>query len=416
MAPHILLLEGRGGQDARHTTIDRLRQLQRDERGFSLVMYGFSFMALFAATMLAVDLGMLMTARTQAQTAADAGALAGATALVYNDYTNRSATGPAVVSAINTAKTNLVAGEEVSVTADDVTFPPNPVTGQPDLVQVSVYRTTARANPVATMIAAFFGIDTVDVSATATATAAPADTEICVLPLTIPDKWIERQCGAASCEWSPTETFDMYESQGNNQNAGAPLLNPDIYVPPGTADATGYNPVTDRGVQLVLKNNTQNKIAPGMYNAWAIPGSMGGDDYRENIATCNPNLVRIGDLMTPENGNMTGPTQQGSTDLMALDPDAHWNTICNCVRGSRFPVSPRIRAVPLYNPVRYTEGQHTGRSQPELEVVNYLGFFVEEINGGGEVIGRITPITGRLSRGGSGPPVGAFARAIMLVQ
>ena len=36
------------------------------------------FMGFFAASMLAIDVGMLMTARSQAQNSADAGALAGA--------------------------------------------------------------------------------------------------------------------------------------------------------------------------------------------------------------------------------------------------------------------------------------------------------------------------------------------------
>jgi hypothetical protein len=374
-------------------------------------------MAFVAASMLAIDVGMLMTARTQAQVSADAGALAGATALVYNDFDNHAANGPAVTSAVNTALANKVAGRQVSITAADVTFPINPITGRADLVQVSVYRTNARQNPVATLIAQLFGIDDVDVSATATATAAPADLENCVLPFTIPDKWIENQCATTPCSWTPTSTFDMYASQGNNQNAGGPLPNPDVYVPPGSADATGYNPVTDRGLQLTLKNNNQNKIAPSMYNAWDLPGSTGGDDYRQNIATCNPNLIPIGQPMTPENGNMNGPTQQGANDLIALDPNAHWNTICNCVVGSAYPVSPRIRVVPLYDPVKYTEGQHTGKSQPDLQVVNYLGFFVEDVNGGGEVMGRITPITGRVrTSGGSGTPIGAFAQAIMLVK
>jgi hypothetical protein len=152
-----------------------------------------------------------------------------------------------------------------------------------------------------------------------------------------------------------------------------------------------------------------------MYNAWDLPGSVGAEDYRNNIATCNPNLVRIGDLMTPENGNMTGPTKQGTEDLVDADPNAYWDTHCNCVKGSAYRTSPRIRVVPLYNPTRYTEGQHTGKSQPELEVVNYLGFFIEEVNGGGEVIGRITPITGRVT-GTGGPSIGSFAQAIMLVK
>ena len=54
--------------------------------------------------MLAIDVGMLMTARNQAQNSADAGALAGATALVFDNYTDRSPTGPAVTSAIATAQ------------------------------------------------------------------------------------------------------------------------------------------------------------------------------------------------------------------------------------------------------------------------------------------------------------------------
>ena len=42
---------------------------------------GFGMMAFISASMLAIDVGMLMTARSQAQNSADAGALAGAMAL-----------------------------------------------------------------------------------------------------------------------------------------------------------------------------------------------------------------------------------------------------------------------------------------------------------------------------------------------
>jgi Putative Flp pilus-assembly TadE/G-like len=368
-------------------------------------------MAFLTATMLAIDVGLFMTARTQAQRSADAGALAGATALVFNSFTDRSETGPAVSSAVNTARANLVVREAPSVTPADVTFPPNPETGQSDLVEVTVYRSSVRANPVTTLIGRIFGVDTANITATATAIASPAGAAICVLPLTIPDKWIEHQTGP----WTPDDTFDMYAAQGNNQNKGAPLANPDVYVAPGNTGATGYNPETDKGLQLVLKNNNQNKIAPSMYNAWDLPGSVGGDDYRENIATCNSNLIKIGDDMTPENGNMVGPTQQGTNDLIAQDPGASWDTTCKCVKGSAFRVSPRIRIVPLYHPVLYTTGQHSGKSQPQLQVVNYLGFFVEDVTGGGEVRGRITPITGLVVAGGP-PAIGAFAQAIMLVR
>src|SRR5580765_6209223 len=100
----------------------RIQHLARDERGISFVFVGVSFMAFMAATTLAIDVGMFMTARSQAQNSADAGALAGATALVFNSYTDRSAGGPAVQSAINAARANAVMGSAPSVGAADVAF------------------------------------------------------------------------------------------------------------------------------------------------------------------------------------------------------------------------------------------------------------------------------------------------------
>ena len=69
----------------------RIRHLRRDERGVTLIIVGAGFMALLAATTLAIDVGMFMMARSQAQNSADSGALAGAVALVFNDYNNRTA-------------------------------------------------------------------------------------------------------------------------------------------------------------------------------------------------------------------------------------------------------------------------------------------------------------------------------------
>ena len=95
---------------------------------------------------------MLMTARNQAQNAADAGALAGATALLYDNWNDRSAGGPAVTSAIAAATNNQVMAGVVSVNPADVEFPLDP-DGQPTRVKVTVRRTAARGNPVSTLIA-----------------------------------------------------------------------------------------------------------------------------------------------------------------------------------------------------------------------------------------------------------------------
>src|SRR5689334_6788878 len=112
----------------------RLRKLARGEEGFSLVFVSLGFMAFLAASMLAIDVGMLMTARTQAQNSADAGALAGATAIAFDSWTDRSATGPAVTYAISTSQLNNVMGSQVSVRPADVEFPNDPVDGSPDRV------------------------------------------------------------------------------------------------------------------------------------------------------------------------------------------------------------------------------------------------------------------------------------------
>ena len=123
------------------TPMSRIQRLRRDQSGMSYVFIGLSMMAFLSASMLAIDVGMLMTARTQAQSSADAGALAGATGLVFNSFTDHSASGPAVSGAVSTSRANHVIAKEPSVNPGDVTFPPDPDTGEFDRVQVSVYRT-----------------------------------------------------------------------------------------------------------------------------------------------------------------------------------------------------------------------------------------------------------------------------------
>ena len=212
----------------------RLQHLRRDERGMSFVWVGMGFLTFFAASTLAIDVGMFMTARSQAQNAADAGALAGATALVFNSYSNRTVGGPVVQSSVSAAQSNLVVGGIPSVNPTDVTFPLGP-TGLDNRVQVNVFRTTNRTNPVPTLIGSVFGVNTIDIGATATAEASPANAMTCVKPFMIPDRWKENSV-------PPNNTFDRYDNQGNL------LMNPDEYFPPSDkANYQGYNPDAESG-------------------------------------------------------------------------------------------------------------------------------------------------------------------------
>ena len=380
-----------------------LHHLRRDERGMSLVFVSVAFMAMLSATTLAIDVGMFMNSRSQAQNAADAGALAGAVALYYNNFNDRTSTGPAVQSAINTATANKVAGATVSVTPPDVTFPNDP-TGQPTRVQVQVFRTTERSNPVSTLMGGFFGVPTADIAAVATAEASAANAETCVMPFTIPDRWTEKQ----NPPWDPGDTFDPG----------------DVYVPlkpspdPNT-DYTGYNAERDRGLEVILKADNGSKITASFYNPWDLPGSSGASDYRANIAGCNSAVLAPGEKMSPEPGNMVGPTAQGMADRIALDPGARWEggpglSGCNCVQGSNSRVSPRVVIIPTYDPVVFANGAAHGKNI-DLQIVSFIGFFLEDMVGG-QVRGRVTPVGGIIAANKGPAPTGMFPRVIRLVQ
>ena len=388
----------------------RIEKLRRDEKGMTYVFVGLGFMAFLSASMLAIDVGMLMTARSQAQNSADAGALAGATALVFDDYNDHSATGPAVTSALSAAHANQVMGADVSAIPSDVEFLTSPTTGEQSRVRVTVWRSAARGNPVSTLIARYFGITTATIGAVATAEASPSNAEDCVKPFTIPDKWIEKQTPA----WDTSDTYDAFN------NKGQPLANPDIYIPAynpdGTVnkDYTGYNTERDKGLQLMIRAGTGNNITPSFYFSLAMTNDTGADDYRWNIANCNTTVYHWGDGLVQEPGNMEGPTVQGITELVAKDPDAMWDDATNTVVHSAFGQhSPRVFPIPLYDPAYYDANKRQGRNAT-LRTANWIGFFVDHVQGN-NIYGRITPISGIYDKGGPAPNE-ALPKTIRLVQ
>ena len=396
------------------------RRFKTDESGMSYAFVGMGLMAFLSASMLAIDVGMLMTARNQAQNAADAGALAGATALFYDDFDNRAADGPAVTSALAGAKANLVmprysAGREesgvVDITADDVEFL-NDDMGQPTRVKVTVFRNEARGNAMGTLIASIFKIDTAGVSATATAEVSPANGMTCVKPFTIPDKWRE-----ADGSWTEDDEYEAFDNKGN------PLPNPDVYVPaadcptcPANPGYTGYNNERERGTRLVIRAATGTNIQTSFYFSLAISGmgGTGGEDYRWNIANCNRSIMHWYDPLIQEPGAMSGPTIQGADELIAMDPGAYWDAGARDVRGSSYEgQSPRVFPIPLYDPEYYDAGKRNGR-YADLRVANWIGFFLEETQGNG-IWGRIIPIGGIRDKTSNGP-TNLFPKAIRLVQ
>src|SRR5690242_19609449 len=104
-----------------------MRSHRSSERGAILIQTALAMVLLIGFGMFAVDYGVMWTGRGQAQNAADAGALAGATALAFDNSTDRTDTGPAKVAAHEFAVDNYVWGQApANDVSTDVTFPTTP--------------------------------------------------------------------------------------------------------------------------------------------------------------------------------------------------------------------------------------------------------------------------------------------------
>ena len=105
------------------------RRRFHSERGAVLIHVAILALVLIGFLTFVVDFGVMWVGRSQAQNAADAGALAGAVAMAVdpNGWTDRSETGPARQAAYQMAMTHGVIGTTPNVViATDVVF-----TGQP---------------------------------------------------------------------------------------------------------------------------------------------------------------------------------------------------------------------------------------------------------------------------------------------
>src|SRR5262245_11040105 len=122
--------------------MNSVRARAHSEGGAILVHVAVALFMLIAVTAFAIDYGLFYLGRSQAQNAADAGALAGAVALNFDDADDTSDTGPAKLSALKAAQANLIAGEVGAVdVSTDINFVDCPDgTPSPACIRVDVYR------------------------------------------------------------------------------------------------------------------------------------------------------------------------------------------------------------------------------------------------------------------------------------
>ncbi len=345
-----------------------LREKIRGQGGSVLVVVASGMLALTSVVALAIDVGLMTTARLEAQRAADAAALAGAGAFVASPGNG----GLARVLAAEYAARNAVRFESVTLLEDDIVIDTDALT-----VEVTVFRNRDRGNAIPTFFARVFGVQDVNIAATATAEATPAGGIQCLLPVAIPDRWFE-----AGGEGNDPDQFDPEEG-----DYYIPWAQPDTDPPVFNDAFTGYAQ-SDLGTRIELTSNQANDgMNPSWYYPWRPPGQMGANDFRTNVNSCVDPTISffIGIEVDTEPGNMAGPTMQGFKDLIDQDPTARWNSTMKCVVSDGYQASSdatkcrgsvRIRPVPLFDP---TEEPDLG-SKP-FKFTNFAGIFVEDISG-----------------------------------
>lgn len=360
----------------------------RDERGSTIIMVATAAAMIFAFAALAIDGAILMMTRTQLHNAADAAALAGASALVTGDKEE------AVTRAVNFAYQNEAFQDKqrpVVITADDVSFP------EDDVIRVRTHRTAADGDPLQTFFMRvamrLTGNDddgTGDMTAVAAAKAFDVCSSRCLKPWAIPDRWNDANGDGM---WEPGEMYD-------------PI-------------GTGFIAPRDVGADVTLKiGNPGETMVSGIFWAVDFPPLGEGEKpltgaawYRRWIAGCSPYTVDVGDRLQLEPGRMVGPTKQGMRDLIDQDPGAYWDAATKTVKGSAYALSPRIGLIPFFDP---TLPPSQGRNY--VTVTKLGAFFIEEVGANSQVRGRFIQIT---TQGNPCPGDGtgnAFVKSIVLVE
>jgi hypothetical protein len=377
----------------------------RDDRGSVMVVVALAMTALLSIVALAVDVGMLFTARGEAQRVADAAALAGAGAFL-DCWDCSWADEVAVDHAIDYGALNTVRAQGVEILPEDVT-----VDMATHRVTVVVRRTADRGSAVATWFARVFGVEEVDVAARATAEASPAGAAICLMPFTLPDAWDDEDDDGA---YDPGEQYDPpVTGYGSDWRDGEPSHN--------GIDPNGTTYDDDFGRPLIVKEgDADGTLVASWFFPWDIPQIdgqpvVGADRYRWNIANCNTSLVYLGTKYPFENGGMTGPTKQGVEALIAKDKNARWDVDGDSVVGSAYrpwKASPRVVKIPLFDPT-----QELKPGKKPIEFNNFTDFFIVGMQGK-DVIGRFLSASGVGvgSTGTGGATAGASLYYVHLVE
>jgi len=361
----------------------------RNQRGGTLVLYTVAMVAMIGMAALAIDLGMLRKARAEAQRAADAAALAGASAFTL-DLEEAVEVDSARTRALRVADTNYMNGVKFDISEITVVV-------IPESVKV---RVTARRAEVPTWFARIFGINSFPVGAKAAAVADYASGVNCSKPLAISDMWQDSNDDPSNGgngdhlpnngeDWmtydKPPDSYDPAHYAGDGTGIGLgsewrdPVLRdwglPIMLRPAGAADADD-----------VCAGNLQGGkcFYPSFWGLWEATNDPGGAEIREAFLTCSP-THEIGADETIEPGWKQGPVAAAVKELWDADPGARWDdnaedaltgnegSVVNSALGDNWRASKRVWTVAVFPP----ENLPTTGGRKTIVFNNFARFFFE---------------------------------------
>jgi hypothetical protein len=250
-----------------------------DERGSVTVMVALSMTVLIGLLALGIDLGALFNARSEAQRAADAAALAGASAFL--EYQQAEARNAALERAIDFATSNEIRNQPVT---------PEEVSVWVDL-ENSTVRAAIRRDGLPTWFAQLVGVDAVDIGAEATAWAGAAGAAQCVKPFAVPDLWDEttgdlnnNRIWDEGEQWkydpSGGDRYDGYSGAGSGSNEtgyGSSWRD-------GQVDAQGRRYEGDYGRRITVKvTDPSDAYVPSFFLPWVLPPDANQPECGSNL-------------------------------------------------------------------------------------------------------------------------------------
>jgi hypothetical protein len=356
--------------------------------GYVLVSVALTLALLCGFAALAIDIGVFLSARASAQRAADSGALAGAFTFVVNPLAPQPETARqhALEATLrNNILQDMVEASEVSVDVDV----------DARLVTVDINHNQG------TLFARAIGQNDVDIVVRGIAEASPTATgSACSKPWFIPNTILSLQDPCAACQ-----SGELFVANGEVTPFARSQLGTSFTIKPG---------------------NPQNALAPGQFYAIAMGDSMGGSDYRTNIATCSPQIIYCQNIYTVEPGNMIGPTKQGVDELIGPSPDIFMDVgAYQRANGTLSDTSPQLISAPLWDECAMVgfcpDGSlPDGGRNVQIPVVGFALIFLEGIQGN-DVNARLIGVTacgaGSGSGGGPQPPeTGPYSIPVRLVR